>query len=204
MQGNHLVASRRSIAQRIPHVFQLECHKPKQQPLHFLKYTPCLILFFLIPRPPPSLSSPILSNPPEQDDIVWQTSCLIAYDYLTIFTLCRIGCPGAASYRIVPARSGLKAYNQSFMSLSLMAWSRTPRCFVHTPNVFGVWNIKDNVNTDVYKHRSRCTLPRWGRACYGISKVFDFISQSTGTKRGSTTHSFNSWGWTWRAAEMDQ
>ena len=45
---------------------------------------------------------------------------------------------GTTSYRIVPARSGLKAYNQSFMSLSLRACKRTPRCFVHTAKVFGV------------------------------------------------------------------
>lgn len=42
------------------------------------------------------------------------------------------------SYRIVPARRGLKAYNQSFMSLSLRACKRTPRCFVHTAKVLGV------------------------------------------------------------------
>lgn len=45
----------------------------------------------------------------------------------------------AASHLIVPASSGLKAYNQSFMSLSLRACRRTPRCFVHTAKVLGVW-----------------------------------------------------------------
>lgn len=41
-------------------------------------------------------------------------------------------------YLIVPASRGLKAYNQSFMSFSLMACRRIPRCFVHTANVLGV------------------------------------------------------------------
>lgn len=39
---------------------------------------------------------------------------------------------------MVPARSGLKAYSQSCMSLSLFACSRMPRCSVHTANVLGV------------------------------------------------------------------
>lgn len=39
---------------------------------------------------------------------------------------------------MVPARSGLKAYSQSCMSLSLLACSRMPRCSVHTANVLGV------------------------------------------------------------------
>lgn len=42
------------------------------------------------------------------------------------------------TYLIVPARSGLKAYSQSCMSLSFVAWSNIPRCSVHTANVFGV------------------------------------------------------------------
>lgn len=44
----------------------------------------------------------------------------------------------AGGYLIVPASRGLKAYSQSFMSFSLRAWRRIPRCFVHTANVFGV------------------------------------------------------------------
>lgn len=40
---------------------------------------------------------------------------------------------------MVPASSGLKAYSQSCISLSLMACSRIPLCSVHTANVLGVW-----------------------------------------------------------------
>lgn len=43
------------------------------------------------------------------------------------------------AYLIVPASSGLNAYSQSFMSLSLLACRRIPLCFVHTANVLGVW-----------------------------------------------------------------
>lgn len=48
-------------------------------------------------------------------------------------------------YRMVPARSGLKAYSQSCMSLSLLACSRMPRCSVHTANVLGVCRGKSLV-----------------------------------------------------------
>lgn len=42
-------------------------------------------------------------------------------------------------YLMVPANSGLKAYSQSCISLSLVACSSIPRCSVHTANVLGVW-----------------------------------------------------------------
>lgn len=51
----------------------------------------------------------------------------------------RAGGAEGAPYRMVPARSGLKAYSQSCMSLSLLACSRMPRCSVHTANVLGVY-----------------------------------------------------------------
>lgn len=51
-------------------------------------------------------------------------------------------CEGAikdtGAHLIVPASRGLKAYSQSFMSFSLMACRRIPRCFVHTAKVLGV------------------------------------------------------------------
>lgn len=57
----------------------------------------------------------------------------------------------AAPHRMVPARSGLKAYNQSFRSLSLSACRRTPRCFVHTAKVLGVW--EKQMGREVSAHR---------------------------------------------------
>lgn len=51
---------------------------------------------------------------------------------------CEHTCRSVWPYRMVPARSGLNAYSQSCMSLSLEACSRIPRCSVHTANVLGV------------------------------------------------------------------
>ncbi len=45
-------------------------------------------------------------------------------------------------YLIVPARSGLNAYSQSCISLSLATWRRMLRCSVHTANVLGAWKPK--------------------------------------------------------------
>lgn len=119
-----------------------ERHKPQQEPLQFLKYRAALsaecLGGFSAYSPPVPTAHPIPQNKTKS-----------------------VASP-VPSYRIVPARRGLKAYSQSFMSLSLMACSSTPRCFVHTPNVLGVCNRKDNLKYKVYKHRGWCTFPLWG------------------------------------------
>lgn len=62
-------------------------------------------------------------------------------------------------YRMVPARSGLKAYSQSCMSLSLLACSRMPRCSVHTANVLGVCRGKLLV-TRCFGHMATATTKK--------------------------------------------
>lgn len=144
IQGNHLVVSKCSI----PHMFKLDM---AVQNVTSQNNSPCsswntgLVCFLIVL----GVFLPTLLPPPVP------TSCQIAESKTKICAQPSASWfeqgplqPRAASYRMVPARRGLKAYNQSFMSLSLMACSRTPRCFVHTPNVLGVCNIKDNLNTE--------------------------------------------------------
>ena len=64
---------------------------------------------------------------------------------------------------MVPANSGLKAYSQSCISLSLVACSSIPRCSVHTANVLGVWRreiVKNKFNGVIYLKREVLLLNR--------------------------------------------
>lgn len=84
--------------------------------------------------------------------LMWTSGFLRLYQKCASECWFSVDCRGFRStwkllhlHLMVPASSGLKAYSQSCISLSLVACSSIPLCSVHTANVLGVWGCNKKI-----------------------------------------------------------